>query len=172
MKPAIRPVVALLSGLLLAGTVAHGQAPAAGKAPRFDPGPPPAGANPPTAAAPPSSQGAGRNAAAAAGANARANQSPASTVRDTSNLPDLGSTNQARAGVNAAPASDAGATTDDRDIAADRPNGYPLRFRLDDGRYVGFHQDGGDQPASGTGLQSGNERLSPLASRGAPIPLR
>ena len=60
-----------------------------------------------------------------------------------------------------APATSELAAADDADTARDRPNPkrYELRFRLDDGRYRGFHQDSAEDLRTGDGLYQENNRI-------------
>ncbi|MEO8132628.1 MAG: hypothetical protein ABI831_01430 [Betaproteobacteria bacterium] len=89
-------------------------------------------------------------------------------AKDRARLPELGAPEPPVRFGNAETAATApDSQSNPRDSGVTRPDRNPLRFRLDDGRYLGFHQNGGDQSASGTGLPPENERVQRLPAKEA-----
>jgi hypothetical protein len=64
---------------------------------------------------------------------------------------------EARNGESANPA--ASTTENDSPTERPNPNRYVMRFRLDDGRYRGFHQDNPDELRTGEAVQGENDRI-------------
>lgn len=62
-----------------------------------------------------------------------------------------------RAGEVAIPADSAG--ENDASSVRPNPNRYVKRFRLDDGRYRGFHQNNPDELRAGDAVQAENDRI-------------